>query len=162
MYTILHNETPNYLKQLLHYVNESSNYDLRDRNINLILPKPKTDYLKKRFSFTGSKVWNRIFLWIQKYQLFYVRLNMTQLPHLSSEIRINTKLNKYSARMKRNFVIDKTPILSQLTSGAKSDLPISSHKNAYSTLVSPAPYFTSGSHSSGINKFHSPASLALA
>ena len=41
MYQLLHNDAPNYLKQLFHYVNESSNYDLRDNNINLILPKPR-------------------------------------------------------------------------------------------------------------------------
>ena len=62
MYKILHNEAPNYLNQLFHYVNESSNYDLRDSNINLILPKRNSDYLKKRFSFTGSKVWNNLHL----------------------------------------------------------------------------------------------------
>ena len=57
MYKILHNEAP-YLKRLFHYVNESSNYDLRDSNINLILPKPNSDYIKESLSFTGSKVWN--------------------------------------------------------------------------------------------------------
>ena len=55
MYKILHNKAPNYLKQLFHYVNGSSNYELRDSNINLILPKPNSDYLKESFSFTGSK-----------------------------------------------------------------------------------------------------------
>ena len=60
MYKILHNEAPNYLKQLFHHVNEYSNYELRDSNINLILPKPNSDYLKKRFSFTGSKAWNNL------------------------------------------------------------------------------------------------------
>ena len=60
MYKILHNKAPNYLKQLFHYVNESSNYELRDSNINLILPKPNSDYLKKSFSLTGSKAWNNL------------------------------------------------------------------------------------------------------
>ena len=60
MYKILHNEDPNYLNQLFHYVNESSNYELRHSNINLILPKPNSDYLKKSFSFTGSNAWNNL------------------------------------------------------------------------------------------------------
>ena len=61
MYKLLHSEAP-YLKRLFHYVNESSNYDLRDSNINLILPKPNSDYLKESLSFTGSKVWNNLHL----------------------------------------------------------------------------------------------------
>ena len=48
-----------------------------------------------------------------------------------------------------------------LTSGAMGHLPISSHRNAYSTLVSPAPYLRSGSLSSGTNMFHNPSCLAL-
>ena len=61
MYKILHNEARNYLKQLFHYVIESSNYELRESNINLIsLPKPNSDYLKKIFTFTGSKAWNNV------------------------------------------------------------------------------------------------------
>ena len=60
MYKMLHNEAPNYLKRLFHYVNESSNYELRDSNYNLILPKPNSDYLKKSFAFTGSKAWNNV------------------------------------------------------------------------------------------------------
>ena len=60
MCKILHNEALNYLKQLFHFVNESSNSDLRDSNINLILPKSNSDYLKTSFSFTGFKAWNNL------------------------------------------------------------------------------------------------------
>ena len=60
MYKILHNEAPNNRKQLFHYVNESSNYELRDSNINFILPNRNSDYLKKSFSFTESKAWNNL------------------------------------------------------------------------------------------------------
>ena len=67
MYKILHNEAPNYLKQLFHYSNDSSNYDLRDSNINLVLPKPNLDYLKKSFSHSLDQKHGIIFLWILKY-----------------------------------------------------------------------------------------------
>lgn len=48
-----------------------------------------------------------------------------------------------------------------LTSGAYMDFPICSHKKAYSTLLNPAPYLTSGSVSRGINRFHNPAERAF-
>lgn len=47
------------------------------------------------------------------------------------------------------------------TSGPYTDLPITSHKYAYSTLVSPAPYLTLGSASRGMNRFQRPANRAF-
>ena len=41
------------------------------------------------------------------------------------------------------------------------DPPMIWHKYAYSTLVSPAPYFASGSLSKGRNKFHSDKDFAF-
>lgn len=47
------------------------------------------------------------------------------------------------------------------TSGAYRDMPMTSHRCAYSTLVSPAPYFFSGSVSKGRKRFQSPSALAF-
>lgn len=47
------------------------------------------------------------------------------------------------------------------TSGAYRDMPMSSHRCPYSTLVSPAPYFLSGSASKGRKRFQSPSALAF-
>lgn len=47
------------------------------------------------------------------------------------------------------------------TSGAYRDVPMTSQKCAYSTLVSPAPYFFSGSVSTGRKTFQSPSALAF-
>ena len=53
-------------------------------------------------------------------------------------------------------------LIDRRTSGAMSDLPISSQMNAYSTLLRPAPYTESGSMSRARNKFHRPSDLASA
>ena len=36
------------------------NYNLRCRRTDLILPNPKTDYLKKSFKYSGVKLWNSL------------------------------------------------------------------------------------------------------
>lgn len=59
MYKILHDNAPIYLKEYFLYVNDNTDYNLRGGR-NLILPKPKTDYLKKSFKFSGAKVWNNL------------------------------------------------------------------------------------------------------
>ena len=59
MHKILYGNSPTYLKQCFHYANSGREYNLR-RSENLILPKPKTEYLRKSFTFSGVKVWNSL------------------------------------------------------------------------------------------------------
>ena len=57
---------PYYLQEKFSY-NENQSYDLRSANGNqMYLPKPKTDFLKKTFLYSGSQIWNRLPLEIKK------------------------------------------------------------------------------------------------
>ena len=46
----------------LHYLfsERHTDYDLRDSFRKLNLPKPRTDYLKRRFGYSGSLLWNSL------------------------------------------------------------------------------------------------------
>ena len=37
-----------------------TSYDLRDAKQRLALPKPRTDYLKRSFSYSGAFLWNNL------------------------------------------------------------------------------------------------------
>ena len=38
----------------------TSTYDFRDGEGKLLLPKPRTDYLKRSFSYRGALLWNNL------------------------------------------------------------------------------------------------------
>ena len=50
--------TPEYLQRLLSQ--SYSNYNLRNSEGKLALPKPRTNYLKRRFSYSGAALWNNL------------------------------------------------------------------------------------------------------
>ena len=56
----LYGPAPDYLQPL--FVNRSSvaNYSLRDTERKLAIPKPRTNYLKNSFSYTGAVLWNSL------------------------------------------------------------------------------------------------------
>jgi hypothetical protein len=56
MYKVTNNLTPMYLQDL--FVTRVSHYRLRDSEGKLFLPKPRTDYLKRSFSYGGASLWN--------------------------------------------------------------------------------------------------------
>ena len=58
MYKCTNNLAPAYLCNL--FAPRISNYDLRDVKGKLLLPKPGTDYLKCRFSYSGALLWNNL------------------------------------------------------------------------------------------------------
>ena len=58
MYKCTNNLTPAYLCNL--FAPRISNYDLRDVNGKLLLPKPRTDYLKRSFTYSGALLWNNL------------------------------------------------------------------------------------------------------
>ena len=57
MFKILKNMAPNYLTTMFRKC-DNSNYSLRSNNLKLSLPKPKTDFLKRSFSYRGAIAWN--------------------------------------------------------------------------------------------------------
>jgi hypothetical protein len=56
MYKVTNNLTPMYLQDL--FVTRVSHYRLREGK--LFLPKPRTDYLKRSFSYSGASLWNSL------------------------------------------------------------------------------------------------------
>ena len=58
MYKCTNNLAPAYLCNL--FSPRISNYDLRDVNGKLLLPKARTDYLKRSFTYSGALLWNNL------------------------------------------------------------------------------------------------------
>ena len=58
-YKITNNTAPSYLNDLLLY-NDVNNYNLRRSKFNVIIPKPKTNYKKRSFSYRGAIEWNKL------------------------------------------------------------------------------------------------------
>ncbi len=54
----MNNLTPMYLQEL--FVTRVSHYRLGDSECKLFLPKPRTDYLKRSFSYSGASLWNSL------------------------------------------------------------------------------------------------------
>ena len=51
---------PPYLRSLSRKNSQSTSYRLRNTSTDLRLPKKRTEYGKKSFSFRGAKLWNRV------------------------------------------------------------------------------------------------------
>ena len=58
MYKVLNGLAPAYLSDFFPLNSAILRYELRNRDKNVVLPKPKTEYLKKSFKFSGAKLWN--------------------------------------------------------------------------------------------------------
>ena len=58
MYKVMSGLTPHYLRELFVSVHSSFDYNLRCSDVNLKIPLPQTNYLKRSFAYTGSKLWN--------------------------------------------------------------------------------------------------------
>jgi hypothetical protein len=52
---------PEYLTQMFH-VSVNQTYQLRNNHQKLYLPKPKTIFLKRSFSYRGAVSWNQILM----------------------------------------------------------------------------------------------------
>ena len=48
---------PPAITSMFHIANKE-NYDVRSNNKTLMLPKPKTNAMKRTFSYLAAKVWN--------------------------------------------------------------------------------------------------------
>ena len=58
MYKTMNGLTPEYLQRL--FAQSCSNYNLRNSEGKLALPKPRTNYLKRSFSYSGAALWNNL------------------------------------------------------------------------------------------------------
>ena len=56
MHKCINNLVPGYLSNL--FAPRTPNYYFRNEKKKLMLPKPKTDYLKRSFSYRGAVLWN--------------------------------------------------------------------------------------------------------
>ena len=60
MYKVLNKLAPSPLEKLFEHKRNITQYDLRGSSTSLQLPQPKTEKLKKSFSYDGAKVWNSL------------------------------------------------------------------------------------------------------
>ena len=60
MYKTLHGITPDYLKSRFVYRDSARAYRLRNTENKLVLPQPRTDYLKRSFLYSGAQLWNNL------------------------------------------------------------------------------------------------------
>ena len=60
MHKIMHNRAPEYLIEEMNLIPDCTTYNLRDSTYNLAVQKPRTEILKKSFSYRGAKLWNSL------------------------------------------------------------------------------------------------------
>ena len=60
MYKVLNKLAPSSLVKLFKNKEEFTQYDLRGSSTSLQLLQPKTEKLKKTFSYDGAKIWNSL------------------------------------------------------------------------------------------------------
>ncbi|CAH3177290.1 unnamed protein product [Porites lobata] len=60
MFEIFNNDCPMYLREQFHRTSEIHDYNLRGSNYDLQLPLPKTNFLKRSFSYRGAMAWNQL------------------------------------------------------------------------------------------------------
>ena len=58
MYKTLNGMTPDYLRSRFVYRDTVKAYPLRNTESKLVLPQPRTDYLKRSFSYSRAQLWN--------------------------------------------------------------------------------------------------------
>ena len=57
---ILNGQTPDYLSNRFIFRNDTTSYRLRNSEMRLALPQPRTDYVRKSFSYSGAALWNSL------------------------------------------------------------------------------------------------------
>ena len=60
MFKTVNGLAPQRLCDIFKNVDEIHNYNLRGSASKLYIPKPKTDFLKNSFGYSGAKLWNQI------------------------------------------------------------------------------------------------------
>ena len=80
MYKILNGMTPEYLRSSFVVRDSLNSYHLTNTENTLTLPQPRTDYLKKSFSYSEAQLWNS----------------------LPIELRQATSLNDFKTKLRRH------------------------------------------------------------
>ena len=57
---LVNNNCPTYLRERFPRTSEIHDYNLRGSNYDLQLPLPKTNFLKRSFSYRGAMAWNQL------------------------------------------------------------------------------------------------------
>ena len=60
MHQILYNKAPSYLRDHFKISDLNNIYSLRNKKMTLVLSKPRTEFLKQSFSYSGAKLWNNL------------------------------------------------------------------------------------------------------
>ena len=60
MYKVINGIAPDYLQELFVPVNEAHNYNLRFSDMNVKIPQPHTEYLRRSLSYSGARLWNSL------------------------------------------------------------------------------------------------------
>ena len=60
MFKTLNGETPDYLSTKFIFRNDTTSYRLRNSEMRLALPRPRTDHVRKSFSYSGAVLWNSL------------------------------------------------------------------------------------------------------
>ena len=60
MYKTLRGMTADYLVSRFVYLDNARAYRLRNTENKLVLPQPRTDYLKRSFLYSGAQLWNNL------------------------------------------------------------------------------------------------------
>ena len=58
MFQTVNDLTPHYLREL--FQSRSTAYNLRNSENTLFVPKPRTNYGKRSFSYSGAVLWNEL------------------------------------------------------------------------------------------------------
>ena len=58
MFKTLNNKPPEYLRNL--FTDRNTQYSLRNSGDKLNLSRPRTDYMKRSFSYCGAHLWNNL------------------------------------------------------------------------------------------------------
>ena len=58
MHKTINKMTPQYLQEMFTF--KENDYSLRDSDNKLIVPQPRTEYLKRSFSYSGALLWNSL------------------------------------------------------------------------------------------------------
>ena len=60
MYKIVNNMVPEYLSSHFFLRSDTLTYNLRDSDGTLAIPQPRTNYCKRRLSYSGVVLWNSL------------------------------------------------------------------------------------------------------
>ena len=60
MFKVLNGQTPDYLSKKFIFRNDTTSYRLRNSEMRLALQQPRTNYVRKSFSYSGAALWNSL------------------------------------------------------------------------------------------------------